>query len=392
MNTRSFLVTTLVLIMFASAPLAGCLESIGGNSAPTANFSFTPSGTLKAGMSINFDASASSDAEEDDLTYSWDFGDTNDGDGRTISHTYSQAGDYTVKLSVSDGEFEAQEEKTLTIYSADAAEPNAEIFTNKANGCDDEDPPATGTYILVWICDDDLAESEDDWSPETTVTLDASDSTAGSAEAWLVSWKWDLNINVDSDGDGDKSNDVDAEGETHQWTTTAGEWRVQVTVTDDQGMSSTANTWVYVNARATWSDMEIGRNNSADNPRKEFTVDFIYNLEENLKLNNLYARVVYPKEDPGAGFGLELDNEMNLYFFNETDEEVRNSTSADNSERTDSTPVTTESCSDDDYCVIIFSSTGDFRTYLDGKWVIQVKNEAQHNAEIKSVQILLKYK
>ena len=378
----SALVMLLVFVLISP----GCLETFNSNSAPTATFSIQESGTLKVGMLLHFDATGSSDAEGDSLTYSWNFGDTNTASGLTTSHTYNTDGDFTVVLSVSDGEFETKKEQTLKIFSEDAAEPTAAIATSKADDCDDNPPPASGTYILVWICDDAMDESERDWDPSTTVSLDATESESGSAESWIVSWKWDLNINVDEDGDGDKTNDVDATGETYQWDVSPGEWKIQLTVTDDQGLSSSEDTWVYVNARAKWSDIEIGRNNSADNPREEFTAPLIYDLDNSLKLNQFKARLVYPKEDPGAGLGIPLDNRMDLYFYNQTDEEVRNSSANSDEQQTDS------DCSDDNYCVTMTSGTGDFRTYLDGQWMVQVFNTEQHNAEILELQIVLKYK
>jgi len=376
----------LILTLLAAAIFPGCLESFSSNSAPSASFSLEESGTLKAGMELNFDATASSDPDSDDLTYSWNFGDTNTATGDTTSHTYSSEGDYIVKLSVSDGEFETEDTMTLKILSEDAAIPTAEIITAKDDDCDDEPASSSGTYILVWICDDTMDEGTRDWDPSTTLILDASESEAGSAESWLVSWKWDLNIYIDSDGDGDKTNDDDVDGETYSWTTPPGEWKVRLTVTDDQGMISTEDTWVYVNARAIWSDLEIGRNNSADNPRQEFTAPLTYDFENSHKLNQFKTRLVYPKEDPGSGIpGTEQDNHMDLYFYNETDEDVRNS-SANSDEPTDS------NCGADYYCLTLTSSTGDFRTHLDGSWMVQVFNTEQHNAEIIEVQMILKYK
>jgi PKD repeat protein len=375
----------MLLILVVMSP--GCLESFRSNTAPTAIFSVEESGTLKAGMLLHFDARGSSDADGDTLTYSWDFGDTNTGEGDETTHAYNSAGDYTVVLSVSDGEFETQKEQELKIFAEDAAEPTASINTWKDDDCDDEAPSASGTYILVWICDDAMDDSERDWDPSTTVSLDATDSEVGSAESWIVSWKWDLNINIDEDGDGDKTNDVDASGETYQWEVLPGEWKIQLTVTDDQGMTSDEETWVYVNARAKWGDIEIGRNNSADNPREEFTAPLTYDFENSHKLNQFKARLVYPKEDPGMGCpGCELDNRMDLYFFNQTDEEVRNSSANSDEQQTDS------DCSDENYCLTMTSSTGDFRTYLDGQWTVQVFNTKQHNAEILELQIILKYK
>ena len=103
----------LVLLLMLVAISPGCLESFRSNTEPVANFSVQPSGTLKVGMVLNFDASASSDPDGDALTYSWNFGDDNTGSDKTTTHTYNSAGDYTVVLSVSDGNFETQKEQVL---------------------------------------------------------------------------------------------------------------------------------------------------------------------------------------------------------------------------------------------------------------------------------------
>ena len=133
--------------------------------------------------------------------------------------------------------------------------------------------------------------------------------------------------------------------------------------------------------------MEIGRNNSADNPRQEFTAPLTYDFENSHKLNQFKTRVVYPQKDPGAGCGAlcEQNNHLDIYFYNETDEEVRNS-SANSDAPTDS------DCSSDNYCLTMTASTGDFRDHLDGRWLVQIFNDQQHNAEIVEVQIILKYK
>lgn len=53
-------------------------------------------------VAVNFDASASKDANNDPLTYIWDFGDGFKGKGVEISHQYKQIGNYDVRLVVSD--------------------------------------------------------------------------------------------------------------------------------------------------------------------------------------------------------------------------------------------------------------------------------------------------
>ena len=73
-----------------------------GNVAPIASFIATPT-TGIAPVTVSFDGSASSDENEDELTYTWDFGDGEFGTGVTISHQYVEVGEYSAVLTVSDG-------------------------------------------------------------------------------------------------------------------------------------------------------------------------------------------------------------------------------------------------------------------------------------------------
>ncbi|MGE0167952.1 MAG: PKD domain-containing protein [Nocardioides sp.] len=68
------------------------------NTAPTASFTVTC-----ATLTCTFDASASTDPEDDALTYAWNFGDGSNGTGVNASKTYANAGTRTVTLTVSDG-------------------------------------------------------------------------------------------------------------------------------------------------------------------------------------------------------------------------------------------------------------------------------------------------
>lgn len=87
------------------------------NRAPVAD----PGGSYAAELDnvITFDGTGSFDPDGDAITYSWDFGDgttgTDPGPDPTSSHIYSQAGDYTITLTVSDGEFEDTATTTATI-------------------------------------------------------------------------------------------------------------------------------------------------------------------------------------------------------------------------------------------------------------------------------------
>ena len=58
----------------------------------------------ETGAAIRFDGSASSDPEEQALTYTWTFGDGQTATGATPSHTYQDPGTYSVELTVRDTE------------------------------------------------------------------------------------------------------------------------------------------------------------------------------------------------------------------------------------------------------------------------------------------------
>ncbi len=71
------------------------------NANPTVSVSATPT-SGQAPLTVAFTATAS-DPDNDPLTYSWDFGDSSSGTTRTPSHTYTRAGSYTARVTVSDG-------------------------------------------------------------------------------------------------------------------------------------------------------------------------------------------------------------------------------------------------------------------------------------------------
>lgn len=83
------------------------------------------------GDSITFDGIDSSDPDGDDLIYSWDFGDSNNGTGCSTTHTYQTAGNYTVTLHVSDG-YGGQDEDTIEVeVSESEAVQLSGPFSNK---------------------------------------------------------------------------------------------------------------------------------------------------------------------------------------------------------------------------------------------------------------------
>jgi len=71
------------------------------NQAPKATANATPT-TGAAPLTVNFDASASSDPDGTVTAYAWNFGDGTTGSGAKVSHTYTKAGTYSAKLTVTD--------------------------------------------------------------------------------------------------------------------------------------------------------------------------------------------------------------------------------------------------------------------------------------------------
>ena len=113
---RRALLGILLVLMVGPACDSGPPGDNGGNQPPTAVAEASPTDTT-AGTEVTFDASGSTDPDDDagSLTYDWEFGDGNSGSGETTNHTYGSAGEYTAELSVSDGESAKTDEVTVSI-------------------------------------------------------------------------------------------------------------------------------------------------------------------------------------------------------------------------------------------------------------------------------------
>lgn len=122
------------------------------NDKPVADPNGPYSGT--EGQAITFDGSASSDFDNEDgtaandqtLTYKWDFGDgtTAETTSDQISHTYTDAAEYTVTLVVNDGSVDSD----LVATSASISEPTTEL-TVKSMDPDNGSRGSTDTYTIT---------------------------------------------------------------------------------------------------------------------------------------------------------------------------------------------------------------------------------------------------
>ncbi len=387
--------------LLLALPLAGCLESFSSNQPPTVVMSISPSGTLKAQEEITFDAVGSSDPDADALTFNWNFGDGNTGTGLTTKHTFVTPGDYTITLTVNDGQHEALATKDVTVVDANARLPHAEITGEKDDDCAGDSPPS-GTYILYWVCDEDIGISDRSISVSINIDLDGSASWAGCdpedsqcyAEEYLTDYSWDLGVYTDSDGDGDSSNDVDATGETYSWSSvTAGEYKIALEVEDNNGFTDTDDSLLFVNYRGEWNDFELDRNGTSGD---EMSFDFpvVYDDESKNTIRYVKLKLTYPIEDKDfvACPNNSCHNRFDMYVTNATGEDVVDTTATTDEQMTYGDCDTGTEEDPGNRCLWLQLTSSQWREYLDGEYSMKIQNQKQHNADIIEFAIELIYK
>jgi PKD repeat protein len=132
-----------------------------GNLDPVANFTYSPT-QIYTNQTVNFDASASTDPDGDELEFTWDFGDPyattgnpNTGDGEQEVHTYTMPGEYNVKLTVEDGN-EGIDEITQNITVLGEDTPTADITATKTG------PTYESITNIRWTITIDSVEGDDE--------------------------------------------------------------------------------------------------------------------------------------------------------------------------------------------------------------------------------------
>lgn len=182
--------------------LVTIVDPSSDNVAPTADAG-GPYGAL-VGEAVLFDGSASSDTDGSIVSYAWDFGDGSTGEGETASHSYTAAGSFAARLTVTDNGGAVAQDVVVVVVSATGNVPPV------------ADAGANQTVTLG-----------------AAVLLDASGST--DADGNIASYLWDL-------GDGETSSE---EALTHTYAE-VGSYLVHLTVTDDDGASDDAYVLVEV--------------------------------------------------------------------------------------------------------------------------------------------------
>jgi len=106
----------------------------GVNQNPSATLAATPMSGVAA-LLVNVDASQSSD-DSNIVSYQWNFGDGNNAQGLTTSHTYAQSGSYTLSLTVTDDEGATDSSDTI-IYVFDSIDNSEAIVPQNVTFYDD---------------------------------------------------------------------------------------------------------------------------------------------------------------------------------------------------------------------------------------------------------------
>jgi PKD repeat protein len=267
--------------------------SIGkGNQSPVADAGPPAEGVV--GSAVSFDASGSSDPEDSVLQYEWDFGDGNNGTGVNPSHTYSEPGDYTVYVIVTDEGSEDDGDITSAAIGESNLPPRADAgppvegtagvaVSFDASGSDDPDGGSIVTYawdfgdsspidtvsganpshtyavqdnytVTLTVTDNDSLTDFDTTQAAIDQANSPPTSDAGSLYAGIVNQPVIFDGSAASDDDGDIIQyDWDfGDGTigsglytTHTYTE-SGPFKVTLAVTDDSGDTDDSNAVVIV--------------------------------------------------------------------------------------------------------------------------------------------------
>jgi PKD repeat protein len=253
------------------------------NAAPSASFT-----AETADLRATFDATASADPDGTIASYAWNFGDQATATGATTDHTYREAGDYLVSLTVTDNRGGTATTTRIITATVPANQEPTASFTARVSNLEasfdasaSTDPDGTvasygwnfgdgatatgalanhtytdaGTYLVILtVTDDRGATSTSSKTITTTVTPNQNPSASFTATVTSLDVAVDASASTDPDGTissyaWDFGDDTSATGtKTNHTYATAGTYTVTLTVTDNRGGTATTTRSVTVAA------------------------------------------------------------------------------------------------------------------------------------------------
>jgi len=197
-------VLLLVFVILLISVLAGCGIVPPLNQSPIASFTANPNSGVVP-LEVSFNASSSSDPDGNIISYAWDFKDGNAGSRKIVNHIFSSAGNYNVKLTVTDDKG-ATDSATKTV-----------IVTETPN----QSPIASFTATPT--------------SGVAPLEVYFSASNSYDSDGTIISYAWNFK-------DGNTGN-----GETISYTfSSTGSYNVELTVTDNEGAVGSATKTIIV--------------------------------------------------------------------------------------------------------------------------------------------------
>lgn len=246
-GTKVFFIAsiTFALLSGAFASAATPQARLGG---PTAVISSPASGAFfEVGASISFDGSRSTgsgvgNGSSPIMTWSWNFGDAGSASGKIVSHSYAQAGSFTVTLTVTD-DLQTTGSTSISLVLAPVAAPQG--IANQPTSAGAFNPVSGGNVVCKLGGAAAVISSPSNnalFETGSTVLLDGSRSTGSgnmNQSYPIITWDWTL---------GDGSTLIGSKPK-HTYAT-AGSYNIGLTVTDSAGMSAVASVLVYVSPPA----------------------------------------------------------------------------------------------------------------------------------------------
>lgn len=179
----------------------------GANISPTAVITASTT-TGVAPLTVNFDASGSSDPEESALSYSWSFGDDSPVDtGKSPSHTFTTVGSFEVSLVVTDDKGAKSETAFTTVSASEAPAGPAYSFYWSAESDYADFPPdkpakftgngaRTQESAFTGLMGFDIADLVYSNATFSIINNDIADPRQGSASIWLNVQQWNADRRI----------------------------------------------------------------------------------------------------------------------------------------------------------------------------------------------------